>query len=284
MQIVYNVEYIKKIQKDFYNSTGININFLDEKMNSLCQDINGNSYCSIIHTNSTGIKRCFQSDRILLEKCKESGQMEVHTCHAGLIDVALPIKFENHIVGFVILGQMKGNEEFSNTVGKSLSYLGKEKLEEIKLVYKTVPTFNKERIKSIVNIAVMVAKYIMQENMVTVKHDAILEKILTYIDSNIEKNINVSDLIKVSNISKSSLYGLFNRYYNCSVCEYIKNRKIEKAKSLLMNTDLSVSEISAKLGFSTLSYFSKTFKRINGVSPQKYKKTEVIQNGRKYRF
>ncbi|MFK4996725.1 helix-turn-helix domain-containing protein [Bacillus sp. N9] len=52
---------------------------------------------------------------------------------------------------------------------------------------------------------------------------------------------------------------------------YVINQKIERAKELLERTNLSVYEISEQLGYDNQSYFNKTFKSVEGVTPSEYK-------------
>ena len=57
-----------------------------------------------------------------------------------------------------------------------------------------------------------------------------------------------------------------------TVSEFINKERIKLAENLLLTTDLNVETIAMQIGFSSQSYFSKTFKKINGVSPVQFKK------------
>jgi AraC-like DNA-binding protein len=57
--------------------------------------------------------------------------------------------------------------------------------------------------------------------------------------------------------------------------DYILKTRIAMAKELLCEADMSVTEISESCGFSSISYFSRTFKNETGMSPLKYKKRET---------
>ena len=68
-------------------------------------------------------------------------------------------------------------------------------------------------------------------------------------------------------MSESYIARLFKKELGCKPSEYINRIRISVAKTLLSETDISITEISEKTGFSDVYYFSKTFKRIEGVSP-----------------
>ena len=61
----------------------------------------------------------------------------------------------------------------------------------------------------------------------------------------------------------------------CGIIDYYINLKIEKAKELLRENELSVKEISEKLSFDTPNYFTKTFKRVTTLTPLEYKKSTL---------
>ena len=59
-----------------------------------------------------------------------------------------------------------------------------------------------------------------------------------------------------------------------SILEYCSTRKIDQAKALLENKELSICDVSARSGFNNVTYFNRIFKRITGLSPQEYR-TEI---------
>ena len=67
------------------------------------------------------------------------------------------------------------------------------------------------------------------------------------------------------------LSSLFHRQFGQTFNTYITARRIDRAKELLINTDFSLSLISQKCGFSSSSYFNKTFKKEAGITPQQYR-------------
>ena len=74
------------------------------------------------------------------------------------------------------------------------------------------------------------------------------------------------------NVSKNALYRAFKKYENCTVGEYISLKRVEFAKDLMINTEKSLQIIAEESGFSDYTYFCKTFKKIMGVTPFKYRK------------
>ncbi len=91
-----------------------------------------------------------------------------------------------------------------------------------------------------------------------------------YIDKNIFKDISVSELANFAHLSVSQVGRVFKQTYKISPYQYILNEKIERAKSLLVNTNLSIKEISQILGYKDEHYFSNAFKSKSGVAPSQW--------------
>lgn len=77
-------------------------------------------------------------------------------------------------------------------------------------------------------------------------------------------------------MGRTSLYNKLKQITGMGINEYINQRKIEKAENLLLNTDLSISEISDRLGFTYQRYFSTIFKKIKGISPSQFRNQKNI--------
>ena len=99
----------------------------------------------------------------------------------------------------------------------------------------------------------------------------------------IEKNYATLRLPKqyaaILYITPNHLNALCNDYLNVSAGVLIRDRVILEAKRLLINQDLLVSEIATKLNFDDQSYFIKFFKKYVGITPEKFRKLNTIQNG-----
>ncbi|MBQ8483930.1 MAG: helix-turn-helix transcriptional regulator [Bacteroidales bacterium] len=73
-------------------------------------------------------------------------------------------------------------------------------------------------------------------------------------------------------ISRASLFNKMKAITGAGTKEYITRIRLEKAKSLIENTDLTIAEISDMTGFASQSYFSTAFKNFTGMTPSQYKK------------
>lgn len=108
--------------------------------------------------------------------------------------------------------------------------------------------------------------------------NAILENAMAYINSNIHHNFRVSDMAETLNVSENYLYKIFIKQTGKSPTNFIKDLRIDLAKSSLANPNLSVKVIAAHLGYQSVSHFSSAFKKETGKSPSAYRKNILIRN------
>ena len=110
-------------------------------------------------------------------------------------------------------------------------------------------------------------------NMLRIKRMSFAESVEQYIEANIDKDLSVRDICDNVGVSKSALYANMHSFNDCTVSEYINRKRVDKAEGMLVNTDYSVEMVAQMCGFSSTAYFSKTFKKLMGLSPLQYRKT-----------
>ncbi|WP_242457863.1 helix-turn-helix domain-containing protein [Pedobacter sp. BS3] len=85
-------------------------------------------------------------------------------------------------------------------------------------------------------------------------------------------SFSVDDICKSIGISRVQLYRKVKALLDCSITDYILNRRLQKAKYLLLNEDLSIAEVTYQVGFSSPTYFATVFKARYDCTPTAYKK------------
>lgn len=273
MLLEYDVKKLDEALNDFYNVTGVGISILREDYSPLGTRRANNAYCRLVQSSKPGLVRCLESTRLLLEECKEKKTPIMSICYAGLVEIAVPIIYNENVIGYAVLGHIRpfGKE---NTFDDYLDELPVDKslAEEI---FNSLPPYKSDRIKSIMNMAAMFGKFIILENFLRPKENENMEQIKKFVSDNIDKKLTTQMISRGTHISRSTLYATLSANMGCTVSEYISKAKIEKAKELLQKTDLPVEVISDKLGFSSPAYFGKVFKKILGMSPLKFRKLNL---------
>ncbi len=102
--------------------------------------------------------------------------------------------------------------------------------------------------------------------------DPRVKKTIDYIISNLEKPLTVQDIAHHVRLSKTQLSTLFKAVTGSTLINWREERRITKATQLLTQTSLQVQEIAESLGYDDPLYFSRTFSKLVGCSPRKYRK------------
>lgn len=111
----------------------------------------------------------------------------------------------------------------------------------------------------------------------TSKHLKVHE-VANYIISNSKDCSSLDGLAKRFFVSKCYLSRIFKEVTGFTVNEYINIHRIQKAQELLINSVYNITEISELLGYESITYFEKVFRKYTETTPLKYRKTHTVRN------
>ena len=100
----------------------------------------------------------------------------------------------------------------------------------------------------------------------------IIEKIIEYIQNNLNDDLSVNDIAEKMNISVYYLSHLFKQVTGISILEYRNELRLTMAKQILIESNISISEIAIQCGFCNASYFTEVFSRSEKISPRQFRK------------
>ncbi len=102
--------------------------------------------------------------------------------------------------------------------------------------------------------------------------EELFDQILRYVESKIYEPLTVADICRQFSLSRSTLQLLFKNTVNQSPKKYISDMKLERSCQMLRENKYTISEISLKLGYSSIHYFSNAFNQKYHISPSEYAK------------
>ena len=100
-----------------------------------------------------------------------------------------------------------------------------------------------------------------------------LIRAVAYIEAHVEDDVDLDDCASFVGVSRRQLERLFQRYLDSTPLQYLNKVRLQHARSLLTETNLSVMEVAVACGFGSSSYFSKVFRQRYGMSPHKFSLT-----------
>lgn len=99
----------------------------------------------------------------------------------------------------------------------------------------------------------------------------VAETVEKYIMEHIQEDLVVEKLAQIAFVSQNHLGRCFKKKYGKTVLEYISDYRLSLAEKLLRDTDMTVTMISAKIGYPNYGYFTKQFKKFSGYTPSQYR-------------
>ena len=106
--------------------------------------------------------------------------------------------------------------------------------------------------------------------------DAIQDAV-DYICSNLDTNMSINDIAEVAHLNAQYFMRLFKKETGKPVLEFITECRLNRAKQILKESNMPIAEVSLTVGYDNFSYFSKLFKRYEGMTPSEYRKQADVQ-------
>ena len=101
---------------------------------------------------------------------------------------------------------------------------------------------------------------------------SLIEKINDYVHQHYQEKISRNEVAKEFFLTPDYLARMYKKKTGLTLKDYINHYRVERAKQLLSNEDLAISEVAEQVGFDNYSYFSTLFKKTTGLTPKDYQK------------
>lgn len=117
---------------------------------------------------------------------------------------------------------------------------------------------------------------LLQERKDFQKSYARISQVIKYINSHYREGITLEELAGQAHMNKTYLSTYFKEVMNIGIFDYIEQIRINQSCILLKTSQMPITEISLEVGFNSVSYFNRIFKRIVGVTPRVYRNNPNI--------
>ena len=267
----FDIQSLKQLLWDFYHLTNIKVCLYDNEETELYfypQRLS--SFCEILRKNEHYDNLCKECDRRGFANCKKTRSQYIYTCHAGLRECVSPIICDNHILGYIMLGQIKNSQDsdFAHLEDRFPPHL-RESLRE---AYDNLPAISNETLLSAFHILDACTGYEALKMLLQNHNRSIESQIDKYIYTHLATPLSVSDLCSEFHLSRHEIYDICNKCFHSTPAGYIKKCRLSYACTLLSTTDAPIYDIAVQCGIPDYNYFSKVFKAEYGMSPTQYKK------------
>lgn len=98
----------------------------------------------------------------------------------------------------------------------------------------------------------------------------IFNRIVSYMEANLNAHLTIEQICRDNMVGRSQLQNIFQKKANVGIIEYFLRMKISAAKDMIRNGQMNFTQISEKLGYTSIHYFSRQFKKITDMNPSEY--------------
>ena len=270
---VYSQEKMQQLLKDFYNLTHIKTCIYDASGNELCYYPEKlSTFCALLRRDAELDNRCKNCDKNAFSVCKKTHKQHVYTCHAGLLECVSPILYEEQIVGYIVLGQIKTHKQADFLQMSESKTFPAPLRKQLSRQFYHLPAIDMEKINSAIRILDACAGYEYLKKLLNNTENKIDAQLDKYINNHLSEDLSIPKLCSLYRLSHNEIYSIFKEYFNSTPAEYIKQRRLRYACELLKTTNFPINKIAKACGISDYNYFSKLFKQAFQTSPRAYRK------------
>jgi hypothetical protein len=242
-----------------------------------------NHFCALMAAHSRSCSACLQVQQELSGNASDSPATTV--CFAGLSDSAVPVKLGDDIVGHLQTGQVAlrpPTKAGFARIRRKLDDLGipgdRDALEKAWLAS---PCMTRRQYEGAVQLLATFAEQLSTaSNQIAIRQantePPAISRAKAFIAEHITEDLSLADVAKAVNMSRFYFCKSFRKHTGIHFTDYVSRLRIERAKELLINPNLRVSEIAYEIGFQSLTHFNRVFRRIVGKSPTDYRGKLVV--------
>lgn len=112
--------------------------------------------------------------------------------------------------------------------------------------------------------------HMLPKSMKQKSEDEMFDRIIHYMEENLSAQLTIEQICKDNLIGRSILQKLFREHSDSGVIDYFSGMKIDAAKQMIRNGHMNFTQIADNLGYTSIHYFSRQFKKITGMTPSEY--------------
>jgi AraC-like DNA-binding protein len=237
-----------------------------------------NPFCAMMAEKSRTCAACLQMQEKLAQSA--TNRPCTMTCAYGLCETAVPVKLGTQTIGFLQTGQVMRQKPTGASFRRAV-----EKAEELgvdidnaktKEAYLATPVATQKKLDSVSSLLTIFADHLsMKSNQIAVQtanaEPPVITKAKQFISENHTEDLSLGQVAAAVHTSIFYFCKLFRKVTGTTFTEFVSRTRIEKAKNLLLNPNLRISEIAYEVGFQSLTHFNRVFKNVVGESPTGYR-------------
>jgi len=231
-------------------------------------------YCTLVQKHLYGEARCLELDAEKREAAARDKKTVFYQCHAGLCEAIVPVFARKSLLGFVMIGQFRGEKKVP--VNVRTDWKRTRDAHEIEKAFTELPLVPPEKTQDVLTLFSILVEYIVSRNLIALKGNLLLEEILAFIRNNIDRPISLAQAAALVHRSESTVSHLFQERLGRSFRETVIEEKLTKAEEYMRTIpNITVAQTAALVGYTDPFHFSNLYKKHRGLPPSEYMKRQI---------
>jgi AraC-like DNA-binding protein/ligand-binding sensor protein len=244
-----------------------------------------NPFCAMLAKYNRTCAACLESQK-KMDDIPGPGARTI-TCFAGLCDSAVPVQVGEKIIGFLQTGQVALRKptaaQFGKIAKQLLDWGVTANLRKLEDAYYQSRCLAPQQYAAMVKLLETFAKHLsLVANQIVVQEgeaeSPLVRRARAYILANQSDPIDLAKVAQAMHVSTFYFCKMFKKATGLTFTEYLCRVRVEKAKNLLLNPHLRISEIAYDVGFQSLTHFNRVFRLVVGQSPTEYRESKSVRH------
>ncbi len=243
---------------------------------------NENPFCALMAESNRGCADCLEIQEEIGRN--ETGAAKSATCFAGLCDTAVPIRVGQTLIGFLQTGQVAlkkpSKAKFQQISRKIVEWGAQVDLRLLEDAYFHSKVLAPDQYAGVVRLLEIFGGHLsaLSNQLVLQEESAespFSKRAKAYLAEHQSEEINLEQVAQALHVSTFYFCKMFKKATGLTFTDYLGRVRVERAKSLLLNPNLRISEVAYEVGFGSLTHFNRVFRKLVGESPTDFREKNV---------
>jgi AraC-like DNA-binding protein/ligand-binding sensor protein len=223
-------------------------------------------YCRLLRQDIGEEARCLAMDRDRREDAVRERHLVHYRCHAGLTEAIKPLYFDESLLGFIMIGQIRTDPVLP--AEKQVRWQELSGTSALRDAFETLPFIGVERFGHILGLFSSLVDYVVQQHFITIRGQKRTSGVVDWLRQHYMENLSLAEAASMVGVSAYRLAHLLREEQGRTFKQLQQSIRLQKAEQLLEHIHgISVKEVAERCGFDDPLYFSRIFRKARGHAP-----------------
>jgi AraC-like DNA-binding protein len=238
-----------------------------------------NPLCELIRGTPRGESRCQACDRRYQAQAAATRRARLYTCHAGFLDMAVPLFVDGRHVATISCGQVLPEPRSAAAAGRLRRRLGWLRVSQraFQAAYRRAPYLPRAHLRDVIRLLEIFGGHLCESASRIRQLEARLEReevraAREYVEQNFRNpRMSLADVAHAAGLSRAHFSLVFHQATGMTFTRFVQSRRAAEARRLLETTDRDITSICFDCGFNSLTHCNRVFRHFTPCSPREYR-------------